>query len=287
MKIPSAITAVLLAGILSGCIGEELDSAYRPNARLNLTQPGVVAKPMGEPQILRSTNVNDDVVSLIENGYVLLGQADYVGHKLSPGEVSTLARKVGAEYVTLSTAFAGSRIEYETVQTRHPISPISPAWDPDAWGSPVHHWGIHCKTGFGCQSGYEVDYNVGYEFADFSVAKVPVTVNDYDNHAMFWAPTNFRPALGVHVRDLSDNERRRYGRNTGALVWAVYRDTAAEMANIARGDIITTIDGQEVVDSGIRMGRIIRANVGKVVKVTLLRGNRTITKTVRLADRSW
>lgn len=53
--------------------------------------------------------------------------------------------------------------------------------------------------------------------------------------------------LGIKTRDLTADDRKELKRNTGALVEFVFKDYPAYFANISAGDIITKINGTEIL----------------------------------------
>ena len=55
-------------------------------------------------------------------------------------------------------------------------------------------------------------------------------------------------SLGVRVRDLSDDLRRKIGSNRGVVVTVVFKGSPAFNADIMRGDIITRINYEVVAD---------------------------------------
>ena len=58
------------------------------------------------------------------------------------------------------------------------------------------------------------------------------------------------PKIGIEWRDLNPSDRLAAQRNTGAYIAVVYEKSPAFYANLAKGDIITEINGIQIIDSG-------------------------------------
>ena len=57
------------------------------------------------------------------------------------------------------------------------------------------------------------------------------------------------PKIGIEWRDLNPSDRLAAQRNTGAYIAVVYEKSPAFYANLAKGDIITEINGVQILDS--------------------------------------
>ena len=86
--------------------------------------------------------------------------------------------------------------------------------------------------------------------------------------------------FGVRLNDLSDAQRQRLERNTGAVVVIVYDNTPAFFANILVGDVIIAVNGVPVgtASDGVAKLRAV-AQKGKPATVTIIRrgAQKTIT----------
>jgi len=112
-----------------------------------------------------------------------------------------------------------------------------------------------------------------------------VEVNSY--YVTFWAKTNYPPALGVQATDIDDETKQKLNINHGVIVWAVRNDSPAAKVPIYRGDILLSINGDPILNSGIQMGNLIRKNAGKVVKIEILRNGKRLVKEVALNKKSF
>ena len=93
-----------------------------------------------------------------------------------------------------------------------------------------------------------------------------------------------RGRLGVSVQSLTPDLEEYFGAtNGGALVSSVARDSAAAKAGIKAGDVITSINGDRVSDSGDLMRELDEAT-GEVT-IGILRDKQELTLTATLAGR--
>ena len=76
-----------------------------------------------------------------------------------------------------------------------------------------------------------------------SVHEIPHLIS-HEGDAQIYKPLS----LGVKVRDLSDDLRRKIGSNRGVVVNVVVKGSPASQADIMRGDIITRINYEVVSD---------------------------------------
>lgn len=68
----------------------------------------------------------------------------------------------------------------------------------------------------------------------------------YDQWAYYFAKSKTKLRFGIMTTDLSMEERKTVGSNTGAVVRGVHEDTPAFAANVFKDDVITHVDGKPV-----------------------------------------
>ena len=87
-----------------------------------------------------------------------------------------------------------------------------------------------------------------------------------------------RGRLGITIQDVTPDLAQALDLDTvtGAVVTQVEPDSAAEAAGIRAGDVITAVDGREVVGSASLRNLIGLAEVGEEVEITLLRDGREL-----------
>jgi Do/DeqQ family serine protease len=93
-----------------------------------------------------------------------------------------------------------------------------------------------------------------------------------------------RGLLGVQINDVSPEVAATYGLhdNSGALVMVVSEDSAAEHAGIRIDDVIVTINGMHVRDSGSLRNTVGLLRPGEQVRVGLIRDGKEMTVTATL-----
>ncbi len=93
-----------------------------------------------------------------------------------------------------------------------------------------------------------------------------------------------RPRLGVRVQPLGDQLAGYFGAKGGVLVASVEPDSAAAAAGLKAGDVITTINGNEVSDPADLTRAIRRAE--STVALGIVRNRKAETVTATLPDDS-
>jgi serine protease Do len=95
-----------------------------------------------------------------------------------------------------------------------------------------------------------------------------------------------RGMLGVTIQPVTSDIARSLGLSEvrGAIVNAVTPGSAAEKGGIARGDVITGIDGDEVKDGNELRNRVAQTAPGTSVKLNVLRDGKEQVMTVTLSE---
>jgi serine protease DegQ len=122
--------------------------------------------------------------------------------------------------------------------------------------------------------------NVGIGFA------IPVNMVRAIMQQLVATGTVRRGLLGVSIQDVTPDIAATFELpgNSGALVYEVKPDTAAERAGIQIGDVIVSISGTRLHDSGSLRNAIGLLPPGEKVMVTLLRDGREQTVTAVLGE---
>ena len=117
----------------------------------------------------------------------------------------------------------------------------------------------------------------------------PVVLPGGEGEVMIHAAPMFHPRsyLGVHLLDITPELREHFGAtaNVGVLVSAIAEDSPAAKAGIAVGDVLTTVDGDEVARTGQVLRKLAGRDEGETVEVGLVRDRRSLSVDTVLAAR--
>jgi serine protease Do len=94
--------------------------------------------------------------------------------------------------------------------------------------------------------------------------------------------------LGVMIQELDQTTREAFGLDKdihGVLIGDVFQNQPAAKAGIQRGDIVTTVDGNEVTTPNELRNAIAAIHPGKKVPIDLLRSGKKVTVYVTLSGR--
>mgnify|MGYP002713077875 CR=1 FL=1 len=119
---------------------------------------------------------------------------------------------------------------------------------------------------------------IGFSMASNVVSKVVTQLRDFGETRRGW--------LGVRIQDVTPDVAEAMGlaAASGALVTDV-PDGPAKDGGIRSGDVITSFDGAEVADTRALVRRVADADVGKAVRVVVLRDGKSETLLVTLGRR--
>ncbi len=219
---------------------------------------GLIPAELGDAETLR---VGDDVVAI---GNALdLGESPSV----TKGIVSAKGRTISDGVLTLE----------DLIQTDAAINPGNSGGPlVNAAGQVV---GINTAI---------IDNAQSIGFAISIDAVKPLIEQALDGNADLNPDTAFLGVTSISVSNLSDPLREQFSvtEDTGAFVQDIVGGSPAEDAGVARGDVITAIDGQPV-DSSQDVARIVRAlRPGDEVEVLIQRDGATERITVTLDVRN-
>lgn len=259
---------VTLALILTGC-ASGYTKFYQP---IEGVDPAVVAArrvaPPPDMPLLERSNVNDGEAQELEyakRGYRAIGTASFnSGHTESETEALKQGKAVGADLVlVINPQYTGSvtssvPLTTPTSQTSYTTGSAT-AYGP---GGTATAYGNATTTTYGSKTTY-----------------IPMTVHRSDYFAVFFIKTH--SILGAVARELSDTERQALGSNKGAYVSAVVNDSPAFRSDILAGDVVISVDGQQVGTRDSFYAMLERVK-GKVVEVVLNRRGETIKKSIQM-----
>ncbi|MGH8220653.1 MAG: S1C family serine protease [Steroidobacteraceae bacterium] len=90
--------------------------------------------------------------------------------------------------------------------------------------------------------------------------------------------------IGILPEDITNDQATQLGLAHGGVVIAVYLGSPAAQAGLRTGDLLTDIDGAQVMNAQTLMARIVERRPGTLVRVRGLRGVSSFTATVRVSE---
>ena len=94
-----------------------------------------------------------------------------------------------------------------------------------------------------------------------------------------------RGFIGIEVEALTEQVREGLNIAGGMLIAAVYRDSPADQAGLAPGDVLIKIDGAEVINGRAAMIKITDMQPGERTELGVLRGNAELSLPVEIGVR--
>lgn len=260
------IIVVLAVGLLSACV-----NPYRAN--FNSTQDRYpswlesrFAPHTKAPKLIPTDNIEAEGQKLFEQGYIMIGYSRFDHPKLDSALAVQEGKARGADLVLLQRKFSQSLTETVTMTQ---------------WG-PSETTDLHENTGV--TSGTEtthIDRRISITTSRGpETVYVPQQVDYFEHAATYWRKIE-RPIFGASVRDLSDELKQKLQTNRGLVVRSLVIDSPAYAADVLKDDVILKIDG-EGVPSAKRFYEDLIGKAGKDVTLSILRGNKTIEKKVKL-----
>jgi hypothetical protein len=111
-------------------------------------------------------------------------------------------------------------------------------------------------------------YRSGNYYSSYNIRR-------YDYSVYYFVQRTFLPALGWRLANLSNEDRRIFQRNTGAIVFVVLKNTSVFYANIVRNDIIIRINEHIINNLDDYWEIYDKLNTGDIIEVEYIRNNRS------------
>jgi len=234
-----------------------------------LTAPYIMPPPK-QPQLFQGTNQDADTQKMLEDGYYLIGYSQFNTSAVSNAYALDFAKKIHAATVIVYSQYTNTVTEMVPVMTpqTQTIETVNGGWG--GWHRSEFDSGRQ-----------EVSTTT---ITEFDTTYVPTAVNKYDYYATYWAQGK-PPILGIRPRNLSADERQTLGTNKGIVVLAVITGSPAFKADIFKGDIITKVNDQEVIDAKSLYHTIVPPLEGQIAAFTILRNGQALTKQVQIGTR--
>jgi len=258
------ILAISFAGCANPYSQNYQSLLHRPQTGSFLMQTSIALKP----KIVTSTNMEADSLSMLENGYLLIGRAAFRSPPIDETQAIDHAQKVGAEIVLTKKEYVN------TVTESVPIT----EWLPDQQTTVTEMSTFQTSpTAAPSIARRQITQTVQGEAY---IQYVPQNVEYYNYSATFWK--KIKPMkFGVFVQQLDNETKKRLQTNRGVIVKAVVRKTPAFNADILNGDIIVLFNNEPIADPEDFFAKI-KANAGQEVTVKIIRDGTTRDITLTL-----
>lgn len=96
-----------------------------------------------------------------------------------------------------------------------------------------------------------------------------------------------RPFLGISGRDVDENVSEMYELPVGVFIYEVFPESSAAKAGLKKGDVIVSVDGNNMMTMEQLSSYIKDKKVGDVIRVNLIRDGKTkLTFSIKLRDKN-
>ena len=264
-----AIISVILF-FTSGCVNQ-----YQANyTQANGATPEVVNfirahKPLQQPMVERAPNVdaNTLLAMYIKRSYIMIGTSFFNSSRsTTDSEAIETGKMVGADLVVIfNPSYTGSTTTQVPITTPTTTTSLTNG-SATAYGAGgvVNAFGTSTTTTYGTQTTY-----------------IPITVDHSSYGAVYFIKS--RHPLGAVVRDLNDDEKKKYQTNKGVIVGLVIDDSPAFASDILVDDLIKEINGVKITNENI-YNEVVFSSAKKLSEVILVRNGLVIKKQIQFAQ---
>jgi hypothetical protein len=224
------------------------------------------APTSNKPQLILSDDIRTANWDLLEKGYLMIGFSKFDGTDIDEALALQQAKKIGADVVLVQKKFTKSLTETVAI-TQWPANETTEITeDTDYTGN---------RGPKKVKRRIEVTTSRGPE-----TVLVPKQVDYYEHSTTFWKKLE-KPIFGAVVIDLSDELKQKLETNRGLVIRNIVMDSPAYNGDLLKGDIILKINGQPAPGSKKFYDDMI-THAGKKMKLTILRGEKTLEKSILL-----
>lgn len=260
--------AIFISVFLIGCVSGYKEF-YQPVQGLDyerIAKRRVLPAPI-TPLVERSQPADGDTIlkSYIKRGYFMIGQSSFnSGRSESEDAAIKQAKDVNADLVLIiNPKYTGS------------ISSVVPITRPKTTTS----YSSGSATAYGSNGSVTAYGNSVTTTNSQTTDYVPITVHRSDYAALYFVKQKI--SLGLYFRELSDDERQSLQSNKGAVVEVVVDGSPAYEADVLTGDIITKVDGINLINPEY-LSEYIKTRPGKNISLTIIRHGQTLQKSIQL-----
>jgi hypothetical protein len=266
----AAIVFVLAA--LGGCAANGFAKYYTPNrgSEYFVTSPYYIKPPAVPKLYAHGNDVKSDAKRLQEDGYALLGTSSFFGPSKIGTKEDAIAqgKKIGAALIMAKSSYKDTLTG--TVPLTLPNAPQVATVNTSGTVYGNGGSGSYNSTSFVTMPGGSTTYNI------------PYSVSRSDFFASYWVQFDASKMIfGAFWAPLPDEVRSRLQRNTGLIVAAVVNGTPAFRANVLGGDVLTQINGEDIVDVRGFTEQLKKLSA-QTVEFKIIRGTQPLTIPVAL-----
>lgn len=250
--------------VLQGCASPISKFYYDLTGGHNVLNNPRVIISLKEPKLYNGQNKNLDSQKMVEDGYGMVGYTSYNGPSINRKGIINQAKKVHAAVAILYSTYTNT------------VSGELPLTLPDTHTSTTSFYGnAYGSGGYANYSGsaYTTSYGTKTTY-------IPYHVRRSDFFVTYWVKMK-APILGVHIKELTPDQRQEIGSNKGVFITAVTNGSPAFLADIFKGDIILKINRTYVYDFQ-SLAKPINKYKGEKVKLTLWRKGKVLKKIIKL-----
>lgn len=265
------ILLAIIATTLVGCMTSGYEQFYEEATPVgSLPDPDLLEE--GEtPKIQRSDDLKRDVEALLPKRYAVIGSSSFNGSLEDEKNAIDQAKKIGATLILVQSQYTNTRATTSTLTL--PTTDVS-----YTTGNSNSTSNVSTNTGLYGTVNTNTRYN--QTTTTHGSKSVPITTHQrrYDQTAVYLVKIDPELKLGAIFVDLAPELRKRFERNTGAVIDLVFEDTPAFYADLLKGDIVTNIDNEKVMSAEHAIKLIKGSSENKTTSIfTIIRNYKTIT----------
>ncbi|GGX47322.1 PDZ domain-containing protein [Undibacterium squillarum] len=264
-----AVLVSLLVVALAGC-ANGYQQFYKPYPGVT---PEVLAKiRKGPPPQMPGVNYVATMDAAVfeaygKKGYVPAGYSSFnSGQRQADSLAIEQGRAIGADLVVIVNPKYTGTVTTSIPITTPTISTSTYSGTTTVIGTKgtANAYGNGVITTYGSQTNY-----------------IPIAIHREDYGAVYFIKRQY--SLGANFRDLNDSERNTLQTNKGIVITLIVDDTPAFNADILKGDIITSLNGEPITSvEALRVS--LAAKVGQKITLSILRGSSKIEKVIQLQE---
>lgn len=196
---------------------------YKPYFDAHTVSDVILLAEKEEPKIYTSNNLNNDLIDVLSNRYLLVGVSNFNGPIESFNGIKAVCSENGATLVLVSSKYAYS----QNIQGTMALPNMSTSTTSGSVSSGGY---------YGTYQGTTTSSGTTYIPYSYDVAR-------FDQTALYFVKTTRKFKLGIFTDDLTAEIRSKVGQNQGVIVRVVLKDSPAFRANLVNGDVIISVNG--------------------------------------------